>query len=129
MQHLCCTPDFAPDLPIQSSLPIAVVCQPEKLIVSADPAVPAAESDQWLVFEVTDTGFGISQRGLASLFTEYVQVSVVHNSLLVQFCFLCCCIQFNASLLMLHLHRSVALHERVCFVSSCQLLLFFLALA
>ncbi|KAL0047756.1 hypothetical protein WJX82_011186 [Trebouxia sp. C0006] len=40
---------------------------------STDPAVPAAESDQWLVFEVTDTGFGISQRGLASLFTEYVQ--------------------------------------------------------
>ncbi|KAA6420686.1 MAG: histidine kinase [Trebouxia sp. A1-2] len=38
-----------------------------------DPAVPAAESDQWLVFEVTDTGCGISQRGLASLFTEYVQ--------------------------------------------------------
>lgn len=48
------------------------------LIVSADSAVPAAESDQWLVFEVTDTGCGISQRGLASLFTEYVQVSVVH---------------------------------------------------
>lgn len=40
---------------------------------STDPAVPAAESDQWLVFEVTDTGCGISQRGLASLFTEYVQ--------------------------------------------------------
>ncbi|DBA83742.1 TPA: hypothetical protein ACH3X1_006273 [Trebouxia sp. C0004] len=37
------------------------------------PAVPAAESDQWLVFEVTDTGCGISQRGLGSLFTEYVQ--------------------------------------------------------
>ena len=32
------------------------------------------ESNEWLVFEVTDTGCGISQRGLASLFTEYVQV-------------------------------------------------------
>ena len=43
--------------------------------VLADPDASGAESDEWLVFEVTDTGCGISQRGLASLFTEYVQVS------------------------------------------------------
>lgn len=40
----------------------------------ADPEGPGGESDQWLVFEVTDTGCGISQHGLGSLFTEYVQV-------------------------------------------------------
>lgn len=40
----------------------------------ADPAGPAGEGEQWLVFEVTDTGCGISQDGLGSLFTEYVQV-------------------------------------------------------
>ncbi len=82
----------------------AVVCQSESSIVSADPAVPAAERDQWLVFEVTDTGCGISQRGLASLFTEYVQVSTVCNLSVVQW-------------------RSVALHVHFCCVSSCQLLL------
>ncbi len=74
----------------------AVKSQAEGFIVSADPAVPAAESDQWLVFEVTDTGCGISQRGLASLFTEYVQVSV-HTLSLVQRCCPWCCIQRNAS--------------------------------
>lgn len=41
----------------------------------ADPAVLPGDGDQWLVFEVTDTGCGIRQDGLASLFTEYVQVS------------------------------------------------------
>ena len=41
---------------------------------NADPAVAPGEHDQWLVFEVTDTGCGISQHGLGSLFTEYVQV-------------------------------------------------------
>ena len=78
----------------------AVVCQSESSIVSADAAVPAAESDQWLVFEVTDTGCGISQRGLASLFTEYVQVSVVCKLLMVQWCFPSCCAQRTASALM-----------------------------
>ena len=42
--------------------------------VCADPGVPSDNSDQWLVFEVTDTGCGVSQHALASLFTEYVQV-------------------------------------------------------
>ena len=78
----------------------AVKCQPELLIVSADPAVPAAESEQWLVFEVTDTGCGISQRGLASLFTEYVQVSAVRNLSLVQWSSQSHCAQRNASSLM-----------------------------
>jgi len=62
--------------------------------------VPAAESDQWLVFEVTDTGCGISQRGLASLFTEYVQVSVVCKLSMVQWCSPSCCVQRTASSLM-----------------------------
>lgn len=35
-----------------------------------------ASCDEWLVFEVTDTGCGISKQGLASLFTEYVQVKL-----------------------------------------------------
>lgn len=39
----------------------------------ADSREPSCE--EWLVFEVTDTGCGISKQGLASLFTEYVQVS------------------------------------------------------
>ncbi len=100
MQHLCCPPDSAcPANTISTAL--VVVCQSELLMVSADPAVPAAESDQWLVFEVTDTGCGISRRGLASLFTEYVQVSVVRNLSVAQLCFLCCCIRRNASSLML----------------------------
>lgn len=53
-------------------------------------AVEAMESscDEWLVFEVTDTGCGISKQGLASLFTEYVQV------------------------------RPVKLHASICFVAS-----------
>jgi len=80
---------------------LVVKSQAGLLIVSADPAVPAAESDQWLVFEVTDTGCGISQRGLASLFTEYVQVSVVHNLSVVQCCFQCCCMPRNAYSLVL----------------------------
>ena len=75
----------------------AVKCQPELLIVSAGPAVPAAESEQWLVFEVTDTGCGISQRGLASLFTEYVQVSAVRNLSLVHWSSPSGCAQRNAS--------------------------------
>lgn len=45
----------------------------------ADPAGPAGEGDQWLVFEVTDTGCGISQHGLGSLFTEYVQVQSLRD--------------------------------------------------
>lgn len=50
------------------------------LPVPADlPEVSGAESDEWLVFEVTDTGCGISQRGLGSLFTEYVQVGALYT--------------------------------------------------
>ena len=44
------------------------------MLCSAD-AADTNQTSEWLVFEVTDTGCGISQRGLASLFTEYVQVS------------------------------------------------------
>ena len=43
-------------------------------VVCADPVGPTCDSDEWLVFEVTDTGCGISQHALSSLFTEYVQV-------------------------------------------------------
>lgn len=49
-------------------------CQAELLCVDVDLQVPTEEGDQWLVFEVTDTGCGISQRGLETLFKEYVQV-------------------------------------------------------
>lgn len=48
----------------------------------ADPASPNGESGQWLVFEVTDTGCGISQHALSSLFTEYVQVLLLLSNAL-----------------------------------------------
>lgn len=34
----------------------------------------AEEQQHWIVFEVTDTGCGVTQDGLQSLFKEYVQV-------------------------------------------------------
>lgn len=57
---------------------MSCIFQPFVCVLIADSSDgPAAESDEWLVFEVTDTGCGISQRGLGSLFTEYVQVGAL----------------------------------------------------
>ena len=52
-------------------------------LVHADPEVQAGDNDQWLIFEVTDTGCGISQHALSSLFTEYVQVC--HDNICTHF--------------------------------------------
>lgn len=61
---------------------VALPCTCIPAAVSATTSVhadPDGASDQWLVFEVTDTGCGISQHGLGSLFTEYVQVGAASH--------------------------------------------------
>ena len=48
-------------------------------IEKAQSSLDGREAEQWLFFEIADTGVGIAPKGLKALFREFVQVRIWHD--------------------------------------------------
>ena len=80
-------------------------------------AADGQEQQHWIVFEVTDTGCGVTQDGLQSLFKEYVQVCPQPCTTSPVFCILCSVLL--SPVLCYSARRGVKIAPAFCAIMSC----------